>query len=127
MSTFLPFMGNAFLTSAHSNQRCVSTNKARKLHLVSRALILFFYFLFLTTGRVSNLTFNECVFFIVCNSKGTKRFNQVQLILAIYWFSINDAPSAAWRSCKYGRVAVWGNFGVGEFRCVVVDMWGVAV
>ena len=51
----------------------------------------------------------------------------VQLILGIYWFSVTDAPSAAWRSCKYGRVAVWGSCGVGEFRCVVVDMWGVVV
>ena len=52
------------------------------------------------------------------------RFNKVQLILAIYWFSVDDAPSAAWRSCKYGRVAVWGSYGVGELRCGEVAMWG---
>ena len=35
ISTVLSFMGNAFLTSAHLNQHCVSTNKARKLWLVA--------------------------------------------------------------------------------------------
>ena len=56
-----------------------------------------------------------------------RQFNQVQLILAIYWFSVNDAPSSAWRSCKYERVDVWGSCGVGEFWCVVDTVWGVAV
>ena len=27
----------------------------------------------------------------------------------------------------FGGVAVWGNLGLGEFWCVVVAVWGVAV
>ena len=35
ISTFLPHVGNAFLTSPHLNQRFVSTKKARKLRLLA--------------------------------------------------------------------------------------------